>query len=69
MSTQYTLIERLNSRGLYPKKQMLDNEISKPYEKAIEKYGMDVERVPKEAHRCNAAEKAIQTAKNHLKAI
>jgi hypothetical protein len=26
---------------------MLDNEISKAYEKAIEKHGMDVERVPK----------------------
>ena len=47
---------------------MLDNEISKAYEKAIEKHGMDVERVPKEAHRRNAAEKAIQTAKCHLKA-
>ena len=42
---------------------MLDNEISKAYEKATETHGMDVERVPKEAHRRNAAEKAIQTAK------
>ncbi len=30
---------------------------------------MDVERVPKRAHQCNAAKKAIQTAKNHLKSI
>jgi hypothetical protein len=44
------LIERLKSRGFYPKKQMLDNEISKAYKKAIEKRGMDVEQVPKEAH-------------------
>ncbi|KAL7503578.1 hypothetical protein ACHAXN_001353, partial [Cyclotella atomus] len=59
-----------SSRGnKYLMKQMLDNEISKDYEKAIEKHGMDVERVPKEAHKRNAAEKAIQTAKNHLKAI
>ena len=64
------LIERLKSRGFYPKKQMLDNEISKAYEKAIKEQGVDeVERVPKEAHRRNAAEKAIQTAKNHIKAI
>jgi hypothetical protein len=63
------LIERLKTRGFHPKKQMLDNEISKAYQKAIENHGMEVEKVPKEAHRRNAAEKAIQTAKNHLKAI
>ena len=48
---------------------MLDNEISKAYQNAMEDHGMEVEKVPKEAHRCNAPEKAIQTAKNHLKAI
>jgi hypothetical protein len=64
------LIERLKSRSFYPKKQMLDNEISKAYERAIKEQGIEeVERVPKEAHRRNAAKKAIQTAKNHLKAI
>ena len=63
------LMERLKTRGFHPKKQMLDNEISKAYQKAIENHGMEVEKVPKEAHRRNAAEKAIQTAKNHLKAI
>jgi hypothetical protein len=64
------LIERLKAQGFYPKKQMLDNEISKTYEKAIKEQGIEeVERVPKEAHRRNAAEKAIQTAKNHIKAI
>ena len=39
------------------------------YEKAIEKHGMAVGQVSKEPHHCNVAEKAIQTAKNHLKAI
>ena len=63
------LIDRLKERGFQPKKQILDNEISKAYEKSITKHGMEVERVPKEAHRRNAAEKAIQTAKNHIKAI
>ena len=54
------LIEPLKSWGFYPKKQMLDNEISKAYEKAIKEQGIEeVERVPKEAHRHNAAEKAI----------
>ena len=63
------LIERLKERNFAPKKQMLDNEISKEYEKAIRKQGLDVERVPKEAHRRNAAEKAIQTVKHHIKAV
>eukprot|EP00804_Cyclotella_cryptica_P020393 CCRYP_012628-RA/>CCRYP_012628-RA protein AED:0.35 eAED:0.35 QI:0/-1/0/1/-1/1/1/0/376 len=62
------LIERLKAKGFHPKKQMLDNEISKAYQKAIENHGMEVEKVPKEAHRHNTAEKAIQTAKNHPKA-
>ena len=63
------LITRLKERNFAPKKQILDNEISKGYEKAICEHGMEVERVPKEAHHRNAAEKAIQTAKNHIKAV
>ena len=63
------LINRLKERGFHPKKQMLDNEISKAYEKAIQGHGMTAERVPKEAHRRNAAEKGIQTVKCHMKAI
>ncbi|KAL7482843.1 hypothetical protein ACHAW6_008507 [Cyclotella cf. meneghiniana] len=59
--------------GLNPKdstpKQILKNKISKAYEKAIEKHGMDMESVPKEAHWRNAAKKSIQTTQNHLKAI
>jgi hypothetical protein len=63
------LIERLKQQGFEPKKQILDNEISKAYAKSIKNHGMVHERVPKEAHRRNAAEKAIQTAKNHFKAV
>lgn len=63
------LIKCLKARGFQPKKQILHNEISKTHEKAIEKHGMGVERVPKEAHQCNITEKAIQTTKNHLKDI
>lgn len=44
------LIKQLKAQGFHPKKQILDNEISKAYQKAIEKHGMDVERVPKKAH-------------------
>lgn len=55
------LIQRLKACGFNPAKQMLDNEISKD-KKAIESHNMTVERVPKEAHRRNAAEEAIQIA-------
>lgn len=61
------LIGRLKERGFYPKKQMLDNEISKEYRKAIIAQEIVPERVPKEAHRRNAAEKAIQIGKSHIK--
>eukprot|EP00956_Cyclotella_meneghiniana_P004952 scaffold6096_cov39-Cyclotella_meneghiniana.AAC.8 len=61
------LIGRLKERGFYPKKQMLDNEISKEYRKAIINQEIEPERVPKEAHRRNAAEKAIQIGKSHIK--
>jgi hypothetical protein len=44
------LIERLKTRGFHPKKQMLDNEISKAYQKAIGNHGMKVEKVAKKAH-------------------
>jgi hypothetical protein len=57
------LIERLKTRGFHPKKQMLDNEISKAYQKAIENHGMEVEKVPKEAHRRNAAKRPSKQPK------
>jgi len=44
------LIKHLKARGFQPKKQILDNKISKAYEKAIEKHGMHVKREPKDAH-------------------
>jgi len=63
------LIQRLKKTGVAPTKQILDNEISKGYEEAIEKHGMKAECTPKDAHHRNTAEKAIQIAKCHLKAI
>lgn len=63
------LVRRLKARGFQPKKQILDNEISAGYRKAIIDHGMEVERTPTNVHRRNAAEKGIQTAKCHLKAI
>jgi hypothetical protein len=60
------IIERLKSKGIMPKRQMLDNEASKEYLKAIEKHGIEWELVPPDNHRRNLAEKGIQTAKGHI---
>jgi hypothetical protein len=60
------IIERLKSKGITPRRQMLDNEASKEYLKAIEKHGIEWELVPPDNHRQNVAEKGIQTAKGHI---
>ena len=38
--TYQKLIESLNDAGIFPKKHILDNEISKGYKEAIEENGM-----------------------------
>eukprot|EP00804_Cyclotella_cryptica_P020244 CCRYP_010929-RA/>CCRYP_010929-RA protein AED:0.37 eAED:0.37 QI:0/-1/0/1/-1/1/1/0/232 len=63
------LIQRLKKTGVTPTKQILDNEISRGYKAVIERHGMKAECVPKDTHHRNVAEKAIQIAKFHLKAI
>jgi hypothetical protein len=60
------IINLLKSRGLSPKLQRLDNEISKELEQLLHKEGIDYQLTPTGLHRRNAAEKAIQTFKNHL---
>ncbi|KAL7482587.1 hypothetical protein ACHAW6_008258 [Cyclotella cf. meneghiniana] len=49
--------------------KILDSKISTAYKKAIKGHGMTHKQVPKDAHQQNASEKAIQTAKCHLKSI
>ena len=63
------LINCLKKRGFAPNKQILDNEISKAYKAAIENHGPTMERVPKETHCINAAEKAIRIAKCNIKLV
>jgi hypothetical protein len=60
------IMDRLQSQGIKPTKQMLDNEISNDYREAIEKRGIAVELMPPDNHRRNLAERAIQTAKGHI---
>ena len=40
VETYQKLIESLNDAGIFPKKHILDNEISKGYKEAIEENGM-----------------------------
>jgi len=59
------LIKRLHLSGITPNKHILDNECSAKFKQAIIDNGMKYELVPKGQHRCNIAEKAIQTWKAH----
>jgi hypothetical protein len=52
--------------GLIPKHQILNNQASAEYKAPIKASGMTYELVPPEEHRCNMAEKAIQTFKDHF---
>ena len=63
------LLDRLHRCKVYPKKQVLDNEISEKFRSVIELNNMEHELVPPHKHRRNIAEKGIQTFKDHLIAI
>jgi hypothetical protein len=59
-------VELLKSRGLHPKLQILDNEASKILLEYINQEDIDYQLAPPHVHRCNAAECAISTYKDHL---
>jgi hypothetical protein len=61
--------ERLSRGGSQPKMYILDNEASADLKKGLKKYGLEYQLVPPHVHRRNAAERAIQTFKNHLLAF
>ena len=56
----------LASRGLKPKVHFLDNECADTFKQLMTEAGEEYQRVPPHVHRKNAAERAIQTLKNHL---
>ena len=65
-----SLMTRLNRAGIFPKKHVLDNEISQAMKDFVrEKYNMTVELVPPGCHRRNAAEVAIRNFKSHFLSI
>lgn len=52
--------------GRKPSLYILDNECSNELKLALTKHKIDFQRVPPHVHRRNAAERAIQTYKNHF---
>ena len=65
-SATSTILTLLKSRGLKPKLQRLDNEISKELEELLDNEGIDYQLTPTGMHRRNSAEKAVQIYKNHF---
>ena len=59
-------IKMLQSRGLHPQLQRLDNEASQALIHEINKNNIDFQLTPAGLHRRNKAERAIQTFKNHF---
>eukprot|EP00956_Cyclotella_meneghiniana_P001304 scaffold1404_cov37-Cyclotella_meneghiniana.AAC.8 len=65
-----SLMTRLNRAGIFPKKHVLDNEISQAMKDYVrDEYKMTVELVPPGCHRRNAAEVAIRNFKAHFLSI
>ena len=63
------LHQYLLDRGFRPLLQKMDNEASAALKRTIREKGIDFQLVPPHMHRRNAAERAIQTFKNHFVAI
>ena len=59
-------IEELTKRGLKPKFQKLDNEISQSVKEYMAQNGIQYQLVPPHIHWRNKAERAIQTFKAHF---
>ena len=58
--------KRLVDRGLKPKMHILDNECASSFKEFMKSMDESFQLVPPHIHRRNAAERAIQTFKNHL---
>jgi hypothetical protein len=64
-----TGLQFFDSRGLAPKFQRLDNEISNALKAYLTKHGITLDLAPPGQHRRNKAERAIRTFKNHFISI
>ena len=66
VKTWTILYEKLEKAGVSPLIYILDNEISKEFKQALYKKEIKYQLVPPHIHRANAAERAIQTFKDHF---
>jgi hypothetical protein len=62
-------LERMQKAGIIPKHQVLDNQASAAYKKAIGNSDVTYELVPPNNHQRNMAEKAIQTFMDHFVSV
>jgi hypothetical protein len=63
------IYDKLTSKGLKPKFQKIDNEASTALKQFLHSKDIQFQLVPPRVHRQNAAERAIQTLKNHSVAM
>ena len=61
-----SIYKYLDSKGFKPRLNVTDNECSKTIKEYIEGEGATIQLVEPDNHRANAAERAIQTFKNHF---
>ena len=65
-SSWKTLFLKRQTNGHAPELYILENECSEELRKSFKKYQVTFQLVPPHVHRQNAAERAIQTWKNHF---
>jgi hypothetical protein len=63
------IYDELTSKGLKPKFKKMDNEASAALKQFLHSKNIQFQLVPPHVHRQNAAERAIQTFKNHFIAM
>ena len=59
-------LARMKLQGIIPKHQVLDNKILDAYCTEIRDTNMNFQLIPPDDHRCNLAERSIQTWKDHF---
>jgi hypothetical protein len=63
---QAQALEQMRKAGIVPKHQVLDNQASAAYKKAIGNSDMTYELVPPDNHRCNMAKKPSRHSRTNL---
>ena len=66
MLEAYTIYEYLTTKGFKPQLNVMDNECSQLLKRYIKSQEVDILLVEPDNHRVNAAERALQTFKNHF---